>query len=481
MQKPLAKQSFANRRSQTEFGNEAKLRIKNYCNGCLCTWRISFIVIRRALGGSEAYFARLSRFLVANGEQVTVSTTNALDLDAFWSVRGRCTPAGTTTENSVHVHRHRLWRWPGRRYLLKALSLVPHRRWQCLTLPCNPISWGMWREAGRTRQSFDLVHATAFPYAWPIVCGLRLARRRQLPFLLTPFLHLGDPENAADRTRRAYLSAALLALIQAADRVFVQTGLERDALLDRGIRPEKLVLLGMGVEVAECTGGNRQQTRQEWRVPDGEVVIGHLANNSEEKGSVDLLRAAEQLCQAGRRFRIVLAGPEMPNFRSFWKNYRWQDRVRRLGMLSAEQKRDFYAAIDLFALPSRSDSFGIVLLEAWANGVANVGYRAGGIAEVIRSGQDGMLVRCGDVPKLVESLGRLMDEEPLRIRLGAAGKDRVGREFQWQDKLDRVCSIYAEVIEENHRRGPRNTRNTRKGTRRNADGHFLCVPPRPLR
>ena len=43
-----------------------------------------------ALGGSEAYFARLSRYLAAQGDQVTVFTSNAVDLEAFWSRRGRC-------------------------------------------------------------------------------------------------------------------------------------------------------------------------------------------------------------------------------------------------------------------------------------------------------------------------------------------------------------------------------------------------------
>src|SRR5438067_4367276 len=87
-----------------------------------------------ALGGSEAYFARLSRYLVAAGDQVTVFTTTAADLEAFWSRRGRCVPAGITVEDGVEVRRYAPWRWPGRRYLLKALSLIPHRGWQCLTL-----------------------------------------------------------------------------------------------------------------------------------------------------------------------------------------------------------------------------------------------------------------------------------------------------------------------------------------------------------
>src|ERR1043166_646163 len=97
-----------------------------------------------ALGGAEAYFARLSEFLAGCGDRVTVFTTNALDLTAFWSWQGRCLPAGQIADHGVTVRRYPLWRWPGRRYLLKALSLIPNRRWQGFTLPCNPISWSMW-------------------------------------------------------------------------------------------------------------------------------------------------------------------------------------------------------------------------------------------------------------------------------------------------------------------------------------------------
>src|SRR5471032_632269 len=138
-----------------------------------------------ALGGSEAYFARLSRYCAERGDAVTVFTSNALSLDAFWSPTGICVPSGTETADGVTIRRYPLWRMPGRRWLLKPLSLVPHRLWQCLTMPCNPISLAMWRDAslpspfGRGvggEGSFDAVHASAFPYAFPIACGWRLAR-----------------------------------------------------------------------------------------------------------------------------------------------------------------------------------------------------------------------------------------------------------------------------------------------------------------
>jgi glycosyltransferase involved in cell wall biosynthesis len=399
-----------------------------------------------ALGGSEAYFARLGEYLAACGDAVTVWTTTAVELESFWKagrVEVREQSPGTAVPGRS-VRRYPLLRFPGRRYLLKALSLVPVRPWQCAALPCNPLAPGMWRAAGRYAGPLDAVHATAFPYAFPILCGLRLARRRGVPFLLTPFLHLGDPADPADRTRHQYTSAPLRWLLRQADRVFVQTRLERDAVADLGVPDERIVLQGLGVEPADCTGGDRSAARVAWGVQRGEVVIGHLANNSVEKGTVDLLNAAERAWAAGHRFRVVLAGPEMPNFRAFWERFPQKPYVTRLGVLTDAQKRDFFAGIDAFALPSRSDSFGLVLLEAWANGKPNLVYRAGGPAELVRDGHDGLLAACGDVAELAAQLGRLAADAVLRRRLGDAGLSRINHEFRWDDKLDRVREVISD-------------------------------------
>jgi len=310
----------------------------------------------------------------------------------------------------------------------------------------------MWRDAGRADLSFDLVHASAFPYGWPLACGLRLARRLGIPYLLTPFLHTGDPDDPRDRTRRAYTSPALMSLAQAAERIFVQTEGEREVLHQRGVPAHKLILQGMGVDLPACTGGEREKARAAWGVPPGEVVIGHLANLSVEKGTVDLLRAAHRGWNQGSRFHLVLAGAEMANFCRFWDHFPDAGRVRRLGVLTAQQKRDFFAGIDVFALPSRSDSFGLVLLEAWANRAANVGYRAGGVAGVIRHEQDGLLVRCGDIHGLAEALARLTANADLRQRLGHAGCARLPIEFRWEDKLQLVRQVYEEVLTRPSRR-----------------------------
>jgi glycosyltransferase involved in cell wall biosynthesis len=399
-----------------------------------------------ALGGSEAYFALLSEFLVNCGFSATVFTTAACDLDAFSSYRGRRFRPGVTVQEGVSVRRYPLTLFPGQRHALRLLSMLPVRPWQLMTLSCNPICWRMWSDSRHPAERFDLVHASAIPYGWPLYCGLTLARRLGVPFVITPFLHLGDPDDPRDRTRRAYTSPAFLWLLAQAHRVFVQTNVERDALLRLNFPEKQIVLQGLGVDRQACTGGDRHGARVRWGIKADDVVVGHLANSSVEKGTVDLLRAASIAWRAGQRFRIVLAGPEMPNFRNFWQHFDDRKDVVRLSVLTEQEKRDFFAAIDIFALPSRSDSFGLVFLEAWANHVPNIAYRAGGVPGVIRDGEDGLLVRCGDRRALAEAVTRLCNDTNLRRQLAASGNKRLERDFQWHDKLALVANVYRELV-----------------------------------
>jgi glycosyltransferase involved in cell wall biosynthesis len=389
-----------------------------------------------ALGGAEAWAARLSRHLVGAGEQVTVWTTTAFDLTSFTRRADHELPVGDTIEDGVTVRRFApSLRWPGRQYLLKAASLLPIRTWQAMTQPWGPISLGMWRAAGRQATEYDVVHAIAFPYAAIIQSAYRLARDWQVPFVVTPFLHLGDANDRNNPIRRAYTAPHLCQLLRLADRVIVQTPTEGDAVIRMGVAPDRIVLQGLGVDVAECTGGNRPAARLTWAIRHEEVVVGHLANQSTEKGTIDLLLAAAETRRRGLAIRVVLAGPRMPSFDRFWDRFGPADWVIQLGPIDETTRRDFFAGIDLFAMPSRSDSFGLVFLESWANGKPVIGYRAGGVADVIRHEFDGLLVPCGDTTGLGEAIGQLVVKSDKRSAMGRAGQERLPFDFQWADKL----------------------------------------------
>lgn len=401
-----------------------------------------------ALGGAESYFARLSNYLADQGDAVDVHTSNALALEAFWKPSAHRLPATTFTKNHLTIQRHPIRYFPGRKYILKALSLLPHPWLQGFTLPASPQLPSLLALARTSTIPIRLIHTSAFPYTFPLYAGLLWARRMKVPYLLTPFLHLGDPTQANDRTRQAYLSPPLQYLLQQADRIFVQTELERQAVLGQGVAADRIILQGLGVDPAECTGGSRERADRHWKLPKvGLLRIGHLANLSAEKGTVDLLHAAREMVSRQIPFTMVLAGPSMPNFEAVWRELprEVQAHIHRLGVLLDDEKPDFYASLDLFALPSRSDSFGLVLLEAWANGIPCIGYRAGGIAEVIRHDSDGLLVPCGDIDGLVQAFLDLLQDDDRRITLGKQGLLKIAAEHRWCDKLDIVRQVYQSV------------------------------------
>jgi glycosyltransferase involved in cell wall biosynthesis len=397
-----------------------------------------------ALGGAEAWAERLSRHLVNAGHRVTVWTTTAVGLSHFTARSPGELPSGDADMDGVRIRRFEpSFRFPGRRYLLKAASMLPVRSWQAVTQPWGPIPLGMWRAAAHPPADLAVVHAIAFPYGAIIQSAYRLARRARAPFVLTPFLHLGDPDDPNDPTRRAYLSPHLLQLLRRADRVLVQTPTEAAAVCSAGVAGERVIVQGLGVEATECTRGNRAQARARWGLGPGEIAIGHLATLSPEKGTPDLLAAARAVRQSGIPIRLVLAGPESPSL--LWTHAEDEDGwVTRLGAISNTDRRNFFAAIDVFALPSRSDSFGLVFLEAWANGLPVIGYQAGGVPDVIRHERDGLLVRCGDLGGLAEAIRRLASDAELRTNWGQAGRDRTVREFRWNDKLERASRALTE-------------------------------------
>lgn len=104
---------------------------------------------------------------------------------------------------------------------------------------------------------------------------------------------------------------------------------------------------------------------------------------------------------------------------------------------------DAYRRAAVFCLPSRHEPYGLALLEAMAYGVACVGTMVGGIPEIIDDGVTGRIVEPDDPQALADVLVSLLDNPELRASFGAAGRDRVERELNW----DAVASRMAPALE----------------------------------
>jgi glycosyltransferase involved in cell wall biosynthesis len=127
------------------------------------------------------------------------------------------------------------------------------------------------------------------------------------------------------------------------------------------------------------------------------------------------------------------------------KSHLRRENLLDLGYVSEEEKRDAFAACDLFVMPSRYDSFGIVYLEAWRRGKAVIGARVGAIPEVIEEGRDGLLVEFGNVDQLASSVLYLLSSPDLCREMGERGREKVFKKFNWGKTLPLIEKVYEEI------------------------------------
>lgn len=402
-------------------------------------------------GGSELYFQELSERLAAQGHAVTVWTTDAWDLEHFWAPGRRRVPVADETHNGVQIRR-----FPVRRPPLPPIYYRVLRRAMAeasdLPVPLTPAlrPAGMFAPwvpsmAAATRalpaDAFDVVHAANITLESLIIHTLAFARRTGTPAVVTPFTHLGEPGSRA--VRRYYTMRHQMALLKEAACVIVQTGLEGDALAALGVPRERLEKVGVGVTPAQVAGGDAARFRAKYGIA-GPIVfsLGALAY---DKGMVHLVEAMRRFWAQGGEATLVLAGSTtLRDFADYFSTVPAADRerCRVLGFIPDEDKRDAYAACDLFAMPSRVDTAGIVYLEAWLYDKPVIGANAGGVPEIISDGATGYLVPFGDVEQLADRIARLLSDPALRARLGAAGHAAVLREHTWDAKIARISAIY---------------------------------------
>jgi glycosyltransferase involved in cell wall biosynthesis len=114
--------------------------------------------------------------------------------------------------------------------------------------------------------------------------------------------------------------------------------------------------------------------------------------------------------------------------------------------VSGQLKQDMLAATDVFAMPSRVDSFGIVYLEAWAYGVPVIGCQAGGVPDVIDDGQDGLLIPFGDQQALAAAIDALLADPDRRRAMGQRGRAKVEANYTWEQIYQKLRAIYQELV-----------------------------------
>lgn len=214
--------------------------------------------------------------------------------------------------------------------------------------------------------------------------------------------------------------------------------------------PVRVILNGVDTERFDPDATDATRVRRELSIPADAPVVGTVAVFRTQKRLQDWLDAAALLRDRHPdvRFLLVGDGPLRENL---------VDRARALGLEGVvhfpglqEDVRPYLAAMDLFMVSSRFEGLPIALLEAMAMARGVVSTNVGGIPEVVRSGETGMLVDPGSPESLAEAASVLLADRPGIERMGRAARSAVEERFGMKRMTRELEETYQELLGNGH-------------------------------
>lgn len=218
------------------------------------------------------------------------------------------------------------------------------------------------------------------------------------------------------------------------------TGLRlAEATLPHMPRGREVTVIPYGVDL------ERFQPRA--RAPGDPLVVGTMSRLSPEKGIEHLLRAMALLRdeRVALDLRIAGDGPSRASLERLAEQLRLRGSVRFLGEIAHEDVPEALRQLDIFAMPSTWEGFGVSALEASAMELPVVASDVHGIPDVVLHGETGLLVPPADARALASAIARLAGDAALRRALGAAGRAYVERAYRWQDNVELMERLYADM------------------------------------
>lgn len=215
-----------------------------------------------------------------------------------------------------------------------------------------------------------------------------------------------------------------------------------------GVPAEKLSCIPNGVECVPPPPIDRSAMLRELGWPDDAFVAGFIGRLAPQKRVDDLIFAVETLRQTRTKLRLILIGdgPRREQLEQFTRDVGCTEHVRFLGHRSDTDR--WLALMDVFCLASSFEGMSNSLMEAMAAGKPAVVSDIPPNCELVIPGETGYLVPTGDRVATMQFLRVLMDDPALRQRLGAAGRERMQREFSVSQMVQRYAELYDLVTNE---------------------------------
>lgn len=256
--------------------------------------------------------------------------------------------------------------------------------------------------------------------------------------------HEARDESARSHARKAQ---ALRRLVPAYTRIVVPSRWMADqakssALLGRF----EIVCIPHGLDFDVFQPRDRRAAREVFGIPQGELVVmfAAAAIDQQSKGLRYLLEAMQHI-SVERPVTLVSLGVNSQQVTT-------RHNYVAVGALTSERLLSYaYSAADIFVTPSLAESFGLVALEAMACGVPVIGTHVGGLPDMIRNGENGLLVKPQDAAELHAAIASLLADAGLRRRMADAARTTAVGAFSLDKQSRRYEALYRNLVKPGQR------------------------------
>lgn len=220
----------------------------------------------------------------------------------------------------------------------------------------------------------------------------------------------------------------------------------RQNLIADGIPARLTTTVHDGIDVAHVDASPPADLRAEFWLPHGCPIIGTVGALVPHKGHRHLVAAAARVLRKfpDARFFIVGEGEERESLEGMIRHLKLEKHVILTGWRA--DVLSLHKAFDVFAQSSITEGLGTALLDAMACRRPVVATRTGGVDEAVDDGATGLLVESHDEAALAKAMVTLLENEPLRGRMGEAGRARVEERFSIERMIADTLDAYERVL-----------------------------------
>ena len=286
---------------------------------------------------------------------------------------------------------------------------------------------------------FDLIHAhVALPDGY---AGMKVAQKYKKPLIVN--IHGQDFQQTIFKNNKCKKN--IEKIINFSEKtIVVSRKLKRIGKKYLEINKDKIIVVPNGIN-REDIYTEKNKNIQDYKDKKVILSVSHLIKT---KG-IDLnIKAIAKLKSKYSNiiYLIIGKGDEKKKLKELVNKLNLQNMVKFIGEVSHHKVMEYMAVCDIFSLPSWNEGFGIVYLEAMAQGKPVIGCQGEGIEDFVENGKTGLLVKPKDVDSLVEALDFLLSHPIEAQEIGKRAGDLVLKNYTWGKNAERTIEVYREVL-----------------------------------